>query len=255
MPALGIASLGLMAIVGVIVGGRLLALARRTRGFPELAIGLGLLLLAVVGGPLAAIGRLPALVGTATGDLLFATGLAVVQAGIGLFFAFNWRVFRPHSRLAAAAVAAAGLALALEWLGLVRASAGGRTMEEILPHTRPFGIAIVLTLAAAFAWTAFESFAWWSRLRKRTEIGLADPVVADRMRLWGAAGVAVATLCAVLALSMAMGLAPMRHAVPLGCIALAAIVASVCWTLAFLAPASYREGVRARAARATSAIG
>lgn len=253
MRTLGIAALATMALAGVGVGLRLLALGRRTRQLPEQSIGLALLLVAVVGGPLAAIGRLPGLVATPPGDALFGLGLAATQLGIALLGAFTWRVFRPESLGATLAVLAVSAVLGAEWLGLIMASRTGRTMEEILPHTRPWGIAIVATVALSFAWTGIESLAFHAKLRRREALGLADPVVANRMLLWAIAGFATVALCAVIAGCMLAGLAPLRHGLPLAAIGTAALCASTCWTLAFAPPAAYLAAIRRRAAAADAA--
>jgi len=246
MRILGILSLVAMALTGVVVGVRLLALGRRSGQQPELLMGLGLLLVAVVGGPMAAIGRTPALVATPLGDALLGIGLLATQLGIALFAAFTCRVFRGDSLWATLLVVGIAGALGVEWLGLLTASAQGRTMEEILPHTRPWGIAIVATLGLVFAWTGVESLAYYARLRRRLAIGLADPVVANRMLLWAIAGFAIAVLSSVIAACMLGGMAPLRNSLPLCAIGAAAVVASTCWALAFLPPASYLAALRRR---------
>jgi hypothetical protein len=248
MRALGIVSLATMALSGVIVGFRLLALGRRTRQQPELLMGLGLVLVAVLGGPLAFVGRLPALVATPLGDGLFAVGLAATQTGIALFCVFTWLVFRQGALWATLLLVLAVGALGVEWLGLLHASARGTTMEEILPYTRPWGVAIVSTLALAFAWTGCEAWAWHRRLRRQLALGLGDPVVANRMLLWATAGFATVLLCGVIAACMLAGLAPLRHPIPLVALALSSLCASTCWLLAFVPPASYLAAVRRREA-------
>jgi len=246
MRVVGILSLALMAAAGVVVGFRLLALGCRTRQQPELVMGLGLVGVAVLGGPLAFVGRLPALVATPLGDGLFATGLAATQTGIALFCVFTWLVFRRDALWATLLLVLVVGALGAEWLGLLHASARGTTMEEILPHTRPWGVAIVSTLALAFAWTGCEAWACHRRLRRQLVLGFADPVVANRMLLWATAGFSTVLMCGVIATCMLAGLAPLRHAVPLGAIALAALCASSCWLLAFAPPASYLAALRRR---------
>jgi hypothetical protein len=90
--SIGIFALSGTMLVGVVVGIRLLLLARRTRCFPELSIGLGLALIAVVGLPLAVLGRIPVLLRTPLGDLLFGAGLCLACVGIVLTVsgAFTW---------------------------------------------------------------------------------------------------------------------------------------------------------------------
>ena len=252
MRVVGILSLAIMASSGVIVGFRLLALGRRTRQQPELLMGLGLVLVAVLGGPLAFVGRLPALVSTPFGDGLFAAGLAATQTGIALFCVFTWLVFRQGTLWATLLLVLAVGALGVEWLGLLHASARGRTLEEILPHTRPWGVAIVSTLALAFGWTGCEAWAYHHRLRRQLALGLGDPIVANRMRLWAIAGFSTVLLCGVIAACMLAGLAPLRHPIPLVALALSSLCASTCWLLAFVPPASYLAALRRRAAaRAT----
>jgi len=224
MRALGILSLGAMALSGVIVGFRLLALGRRTRQQPELLMGLGLVGVAVLGGPLAFLGRLPALVATPLGDGLFAAGLAATQTGIALFCVFTWLVFRRDELWATLLLVLAVGALGVEWLGLLHASARGTTMEEILPHTRPW------------------------RLRRQLAHGLGDPVVANRMLLWATAGFATVLMCGVIAACMLAGLAPLRHPIPLVALALSSLCASTCWLLAFVPPASYLATLQRRGA-------
>lgn len=241
---IGIAALAVMALSGGAVGLRLIALGLRTRQQPELLIGLGLALVSLLGGPLAAVGRLPALLGTPFGDALFTLGLAATQLGIALFAAFTWRVFRPDALWATLLLLVIAGALGAEWLGLLHASARGRTMEEILPHTRPFAIAIVTTLGLVFAWSGSESFAHWQRLRRQLALGLGDPVVANRLLLWALSGFATVVLSLGLAASMLAGLAPLRHTLPLVVIGAAALSASVCWTLAFLPPPAYLAALR-----------
>jgi hypothetical protein len=246
MRAFGILALATMAASGVIVGFRLLALGRRTGELPERLLGLGLVGVAVLGGPLAFVGRLPSLVATPIGDGLFAMGLAATQTGIALFGVFTWLVFRQGSLWATLLLVWLAGALGIEWLGLLHASAGGSTLEEILPHTRPWGVAIVATLALSFAWSGAEAWACRRRLGRQLALGLGDPVVANRMLLWAAGALATVLMCGAIASCMLAGLAPLRHPLPLAAIALSSLCASACWLLAFLPPASYLAALRRR---------
>ena len=40
-------------------------------------------------------------------------------------------------------------------------------------------------MLATLLWTGIESLAYSSALKRRLVLGLADPVVADRVQLWG----------------------------------------------------------------------
>lgn len=248
MRVIGLVSLGIMAVVGVVVGVRLLALGWRTRQQPELLIALGLLLAAVVGAPLATVGRIPGIALTPFGNVVFAAGLVAVQLGIAFFCIFTWLVFRRDALWATALMALLVGLCGVEWLGIVHASASGDTLAAVLPRTRPWGVAIVSTLAAVFAWSGFESLAHYRRVRRQLVLGLGDPVVANRLWLWAVAGFATVGLGCVIAGCMLAGLPPLRHALPLTAIGVAALTGSVCWALAFLPPEAYLASIRRRAA-------
>ena len=246
MRILGISFLIVMAIVSISVGIRLMMLAVRTRGVPEGMIASALLLMAFVGGPLCGIGRMPGWIATPLGDTLFAAGFAFVQLAIVLIYAFTWRVFRADAALAKVFLTLAAGCAAVEWWGLIDASSG-QTMEAVFARTRPWAIATVASLGGAFAWTGIESFAYYDKLGRRMRVGIGDPVVADRVRLWAVSGSATTVLCIVLVGTMAAGMPPLRHPVALVIIGAAAAVVSGCWALAFLPSQGYLARVRARA--------
>jgi hypothetical protein len=243
-----------MAVVGAVVARRLVLVARRTRGLPELAMGLGLLLVAVLGGPLVAAARLPGMVSTTLGDLLFGGGVLFAITGIGFMYVFTWRVFRPNQGWAKAVLGGAAATLVVAWLGLVHGNAQGTTLAEILPHTRPWGIAVVGLVAGAFLWTGIESLCYYAALRRRLALGMSDPVVVNRFFLWTVSSFAVTALCSVIVGAMLTGGAPMNDPLPLTSIGLASIVVSVAWYLAFLPPDRYLQFVRRRAAAFASRV-
>lgn len=246
MRLLGILALSALGLVGSVVGARLLMLAHRTRQLPELWIGLGLVLITVGGAPLSSIGRLPTLVRTPVGDALFATGLLLALCGIELLFVFTWKVFRPAAGWARTLVVLAALALGAQFAGILYGSQLGQTLEQIVPHTRPWALGTVSTVALSFAWTAAEALPYHARLRRRLALGLADAVVVNRMLLWGVSGIAAAVLCAVLASTMLAGQAPLRDPLPLAVIGVAGTFASCTWYLAFLPPEAWLRFVRRR---------
>ncbi len=250
----GIASLLTMAVVGAVVATRLVLVARRTRGLPELAMGLGLLLVTVLGGPLAALGRLPGMVSTAPGNLLFGGGLLLAITGIGFIYVFTWRVFHPDRGWAKALLGGVAATLIVAWLGLVHGNAQGITLEEILPYTRPWGIAVVVLVAGAFLWTGVESLSYHASLRRRRALGMSDPVVVNRFFLWTVSSFAATALCAVIVGTMLAGGAPMNDPLPLTSIGLASTAVSVAWYLAFLPPDRYLRLIRRRAAAGTSRV-
>jgi hypothetical protein len=74
------------ALVGALVGVRLLRLGWRAHRAPELCVGGGLFLVCAAGQPFTVAGRAPALFGSALGDALFAFGIALNVAGIALIY-------------------------------------------------------------------------------------------------------------------------------------------------------------------------
>ena len=172
--------------VGASVGIKLLALARRTRGFPELVVGFSLFILSGVAWPLMLVARTPAPEAVLRAAFLGASlTMALGWAGV---FLFTWRVFQPNAgwarALAGAGIAAqlaAGLAGALRALTLPDATA---LRTPALP-----GLVLLLSAQAVYAWTALESFRYRALLRRRIPLGLADPLVADRFGLWGWTGI------------------------------------------------------------------
>ena len=103
----------LLIAIGWVIGLRLLLLARRTRGIPELTIGLGVLLIGGFAYPLAA-----------TSNALFeshplASRICVIlsgtlaHAGVASHSVFTWKVFRPSALWARVLMGSAVAAVAV----------------------------------------------------------------------------------------------------------------------------------------------
>jgi hypothetical protein len=223
----------------LVVAVRLLALWRRTRELPELVIGMGVVLVSVIGMPLALAGRLPQNVATAFGNAVFGVGFVFVCSGITLFFVFTASVFHAGSRWARAAVAAAGIAMAAIALGLIRAASFGNDITEIIANTRSWAIAAVGMLVAAFAWTAYESLRYYRQLLRRRTLGFADPVVENRFLMWGVGGVAMVVMAGSIAGSLVAGKAVLLDPLALGIMAASGLVMGSTWLLTFFPPRFY----------------
>jgi hypothetical protein len=230
--------------VGLAVGIRLLRLARRTRAFPELALGLGECLLAGAVPPLfivaQAVAEPEALVRAAAfaGHLAYTVGCAVM-------IAFTWRVFRPGS----------GWALVLVY-GAVGVLGGGGLvgMARVLlvpdvtglrdPQTTAF-LVMEWVSFVGFLWTAGEAFHLHGRLRKQRALGLSDPVVVNRVLLWGVVGLGGVAAAGAPILASLLGQNVSTHVPTRLVCALATAVSSGAAQLAFLPPASYLRWLRA----------
>jgi hypothetical protein len=227
-------------VVWNVVGVRLLLLARRTRGFPEFALGLALLLMAGFGYPLSVASQY-------AGDfhtLLTALSSAFTNSGCTLIFIFTAQVFQPRSRLAWAGVGAAGALLAVHGVGSVMANAAATTREEEVAALRSWSVLIFALTAAAWGWTGAESLRHYLRLRKRARLGLVDPVVRNRMGLWAAMGLlVVGTVLVDVALVFSGSEAARVVILPL-VTSLTGLAVSALLILAFLPPRAYLAALR-----------
>jgi len=182
--------IGSFLAFSLFVGLRLLFLARRTGGAPELAIGLACLSSGFLGLGLQTLGDTPPLE-PRFAYACFAAGRVFVHVGILCHVFFTWRVFRP-GRLWALAIFC-GVAAAMAGISLGGASAG--TLGD-----RDYGglwfLLQVPVHVFGLGWGALEALRYWTQMRRRLELGLADPLVTNRFLVWGMAigtgGLAVA---------------------------------------------------------------
>jgi hypothetical protein len=228
---------GAFALTSLVVGLRLIALSRHTGEVPELAVGLALLLMGGLGYPVQAAARGAEPLGGFVRIALAFGAMACMAGGVVGIGVFNWRVFRPErpaARRAVQALAAGGVARIL-WQaadpGFLAAAVG----------RGPGVTGLELLAAAALGWAAFESTSFARRLGRRLALGLADPLVVERVRLWSLAIVAAQILNAASIAARALGvdLATWRYGGaligPLG------LAAALGMSLAFFPPARYRR--------------
>ena len=232
---------GAFVLASFLVSARLLALAYRTRELPELLVGTNLALSGVLGYPIAMAAKV-----APSADLQ--TTLVVVHAvmmivGQSSVVFFNWRVFRP------AETWARGLAIAypvvlVALFAWQTASPGWTAMAQ---HTAGPWRALPYFTLFGLAWAGTESLLFHAKLRRRLSLGLADPVTADRLRLWAIAMLSAFAITATSLLLRELGvpMTPMLSAVVVGPLGL--LAATAMW-LAFLSPRRYRSWVAARIA-------
>ena len=235
---------GLFIVASLAVGGRLMWLSRRTRGLPELLLGSALFLMGGIGYPLLTI----AVQAPALPDGMRAAMVAghMVTSFVGMM-AMTWftrRVFRPGVAWATALWLAIGAGYA--GLALAQALGDGLLAYTADPHgslwhwSNPLGV-------VAMTWAGAESMRHWSLQRRRLALGLADPIVADRFRLFG---IAILTADAISAITVAFewaGVVMVGTAfgsLIVGTLGLAA--AGTLW-LAFMPTRGYLERIERRA--------
>jgi len=168
------------------IGVRLLLLARRTGARPELLLGVGLFLTGGLGyGTLigvalvrqALVEKKPAIV-----EPIGIVGKALHDIGCVAMIGFILTVFRPGERWAKLLAIAMVSALAVG--NVVNAATGG------FREARPVGFWYWLgfaTIGTQPIWAGIEAFRYHALLRKRSALGIADPVVVNRVLLWGVA--------------------------------------------------------------------
>lgn len=173
----------LFVVTSLVVGVRVLRRARRTRSMPERAIGVALLSAGVFGYTL--IGGVPLLPWLSPTDLHLSVALGDLAVSIGCvaLYLSTWRSFRPTQLWAAGVFLAAALVLGVTSLATLW------TASFTLPyHERPWWHALGLACQSlAFAWTSAEAIGSSLALRRRARLGLASPVVANRILTWGIA--------------------------------------------------------------------
>lgn len=240
---------GLFVLASLVVGGRVMALARRTRGMPELVLGAALFLMGGLGYPLTTIAvqadslsdgtRSAMLVGTMVVNIVGMTGLGW----------FTRNVFRPGVAWATAL----WLVVVATYLGLATIQIVGPGLMTFIadPESGPWHASNYLSIVV-MTWAGVESLRYWTMQKKRLALGLADPVVADRFRLWA---LAILTADAISVISAGFELAGvMMVGTAIGSIIvgfMGLFAAAFLW-LAFIPNARYAERVRARAARTAS---
>jgi hypothetical protein len=189
---------GAFVLACLVVGGRLLALALRTRALPETVLGGGLFLMGGFAYPLTAVARAAQALSDETRTALMIGAHVLMIGGIAALAVFNWRVYRPWSegaKLGCAALVVALLAC-FAWQGVTPGFEAGAL------HKQGAGLVAITALAAlTMGWSAVESWRWARMLGRQARLGLADVAVALRVRRW-----AVATSCAGLISAATVGL-------------------------------------------------
>jgi len=225
---------GAFFCVSLVVGIRLVALAKRTGELPELLMGTGVLGIGPVGFGGSVLGAALAASHPAISVAAFVLGSLALSGGVLAKFVFNWRVYHPKSRGASSLVAAvAALLLGLAfyrtfWIGF-----------DPGDPVSPSQLLQSALLVGALLWGSFESLRYWVLMKRRARLGLADPVVTNRFFLWGL-GAGAAGLGSGLAtiLSIVTGLSTQAPAIVASSSAHGFVAALAIW-LAFLPPAVY----------------
>lgn len=241
---LGIAGIAVFFAVGLVVSVRLLGLARRSRGLPELLAGLGLLGIGPLGFCVIMAGAM-LLAGTPFGRGVRITGMGLQALGFVATAVFTWRVFRPDSSTARALATGISVSLLVTFVACALAPNRGGAM--LLHHHLDAWLKI-----GCLVWGALESLRYWRVTQRRVELGLSDPLVSASFLAWGVA-LGSGALGFALIWNALLALTPGEHlstAVHLA-ISLCGIVTAASLYLAFLPPKAYARRLALRASERT----
>lgn len=233
------------AAVGLVVGIRLLGLARRTRGLPEILVAVALL----CGGLGVGLLRVTALYAPLSEDLVSAAALGVHlcrAVSTGAIVVMVWRVFAPGRVWSSTLSGILLLGFALVVVGEVR------EMRPPATTNHPLYWLWTGLMAVSYCWTSWESLRYHAMLKRRMRLGLADPVVANRMLLWGVASGCIAIQTPVILASIVLGGEDHIASWALVVVSVFSCLAAATVWLAFFPPASYLKRIAARAAAAES---
>ncbi len=234
-------------LASCVVGVRMLASARRSRGVPELLVGLTYLCAPGLGYPMGIISdqipnRALALPMNIVGEILLVSGLSC-------YLFFTVRVFRPDAswakwcaRLGTAALVYAGVAI--EWAVITYPDP-----EVAFSHSEAPLALLLVVLLVTFGWTGLEGLRYWRMMRKRMAFGLAGPVVTNRFLLWGLNGLVSVTWITCAVTLLAIGANPGTHPFGIAVVSAGGVGNTVLLLLIFMPPAAYVRWLERWAAR------
>jgi hypothetical protein len=233
-----------LSCVGGYMGFRIYRNAQQGGGTAELWVGRSLMLVCGAG-------YIPVVIAQVIPQpelqfLLIAIGIGSAHVGVACIFIFTRLVFRPDVPWLRWAVRALITMMMIVWpLGLLLVNWPLRASpEEAVIAGLPYAVASNVLVGIGMAWSAVEAIKQWSLSRKRARIGLADPLVANRMLLWGVftGGSVVTSL--VSAVDGLLGFDPGQHAPSIVVVSAIGIASTVALWLAFLPPQAWVRRIR-----------
>lgn len=230
---------GAFVLVSLVLGVRLLALFLRTRKLPELACGLGLLLMGGIGYPLIAVVQ-ESPVSSDVKIVLLLAQMSCHVVGATIFCVFTQRVFRPGASWAWMITGATFAVILGAALVQIQSPGLRAYVEQGAGIWHWHGAASTLPLL----WAGAESQHYHGLMRRRQRIGLADPLLTDRFGLWAFAmfSAALITIVSITVESLGSSLAGTAFGgLVIG--SLGSASAGAIW-LAFLPPAAYKRHIR-----------
>jgi hypothetical protein len=190
---------------------------------------------------------------------LIGGGYLATVLGLVAILEFNCRVFHPGEAAVRGVAAVIATAMLAGWLDYGLRGGFAALLGGAGAWTMMAGI------VAANLWTAIDPLRYHARMRRRLRLGLADPVVVDRLLLWGAGSLA-RTLMVVIGVAASAFLMRLHPGAILAASPAALVLASACgsatavaYWVAFRPPRPYlrwrsRRGALETASSITTAI-
>ncbi len=182
MQIFGLLCVSLYCLASVIVGLRLARLARQTREVPEIMIGSALLSGGMIGYPAGVAASLLASVAPAAALPIAVAGALGLTVAAACILVAWWRIYHPASRWGPWVVSAWTSFLAVLFVMHL-----GRPVAEMVPGASSWEPLRSVVQGGAYTAIAWSGFRYYALLRRRMRVGLADPVVANRIWLWNVA--------------------------------------------------------------------
>jgi hypothetical protein len=233
-----------LSCVGGFMGLRIFRNAQSGGGSAEKWVGIALMLVCGAGYVPVVIGQL--VPHPEIRFVLIGAGIGAAHVGVSCIFVFTRLVFRPNVPWLRYAVWALIAGLMVVWpTGLVMVNWPLRASpEEAIIAGLPYGIASNILVGIGMAWSAVEAIRQWSLSTKRARVGLADPLVANRMLLWGlfTGGSFVTNVVSVV--DGFLGMDPGQHGPSIAIVSALSLVSTASLWLAFLPPKAWIRRIR-----------
>lgn len=249
MQALAGISILLLIVASAVVGIRLIRMWQRTRQLPELYLGLLLILVAMLGYPLFIVSRATEVIGFHGAWASFVLGALAMDVGFLMLYLFTWKTFRPQSRWCAWLIAAVACAFAVNIVSLAADTWSARSVVLQMgdqPVWRQYSG--ILASDLGYVWTAVEAFRSYAVLRKRRALGLVEPLVANRVLLWGQMTLITLSVLVLNNVTSLQNIDVLSTPWIMAYSSLGGVVQAVYLGLIFLPPQRYREWVEQRTA-------
>lgn len=244
MELFALVGLSTYCLVSLVVGVRLLLLAQRTRELPELFMGLAFLSGGAIGYPIVVASTRFLESDPALARTLFYLGMPLLSICAALLYRFWQQVYHPRETRAAlvfwGVVALLAVGLGMQW---------ATTEPGSIANESPWYHLQLYLQGGAYAINMWANGRFQQALRRRISLGLADPIVANRVFLWAVASSAV-VLQYVYTMAVIYSTPAGEHAIgnP-GIISALGLIAGVLILLAFFPPAAYRRWISPRGER------